>query len=688
MTRCIISAKGKDELLQDMIIRMRSVLIKSSHVVLFVLGISFSIECNAKQNQIIVKSPNGEMHAILKWESHNILKYCIVNSKDTLVLFSKMGITVDGVHLGDGVEFVERVDSIIDETFPSLWNKSAIVNHCNYSRIKFQNKSAALHFWIEIKSFNNGIAFRYVIPGKTERTIEKENTEFKIAGDNQFYYASGPFQYGWLQEYQKQSGDSINGELLAPPVTIERANRKGFLAISESGLSNYHGMVLLGSSNNTMQIAFVSNEGHLKTGKQFGLPESKYYHSVVFGAKWKHKGVIKSPWRVVMYGKDLNELVNNDIISSVAPKPSVELFPKGSNTDWIKPGRSFFTWLSERYQRKKNDLKTYRFYIDKASELGLEYVLVDEGWYGWKSKGKDNWEILSELVDYAKDRNVGIWVWKSSYERNDIPGFDDVIFRTDFVKRCAEIGVKGIKVDFFHTENYFTVQLMEDVLKDAAKYKQLVIFHGVNKPTGDFITYPNLLAKEAVRGLECVGGEDSWAPGPPWAVHNTTLPFTRLLAGPADYCPLHFKRFMPAGTTKAHQIASIYMFTSPMLILSCDPQDIEQSPAQKYITEVSVTWDETVVLPQSKIGALALIARRKGTAWYVSCLNGEKEMQLALKLDDFLPEAVNYKLELVQDKKKKSKVEVLKFQHNSSKALNLNLRSGGGFLLKVIPIEQ
>ena len=113
----------------------------------------------------------------------------------------------------------------------------------------------------------------------------------------------------------------------------------------------------------------------------------------------------------------------------------------------------------------------------------------------------------------------------------------------------------------------------------------------------------------------------------------------------------------------------------------------EQSPAQKYIAEVPVSWDETIVLPQSKIGELALIARRKGTVWYLSCLNGEKEMQLAIKLDDFLTEAENYQLELVQDKKKNSKIEVLKFQHNSSEIINLNLHSGGGFLLKVIPIE-
>lgn len=660
-------------------------MLRIRYVFMFVLTILFTMECHAKQNPIVVKSPNGKIRTILNWDNNDILNYCVLSGSDTLVSFSEMGITVDGIHLGVCVKFVNRIDSVIDETIPTLWNKSEIRNHCNYSRIKFLNKSAALHFFVEIKSFDNGIAFRYVIPGETERMIEAENTEFKIAGENQFYYASGPFQYGWLQEYQKRQGNLLKGELLAPPVTIERVNNKGFLAISESGLSNYHGMVLLGDSNNTLKTAFVSNEGHLKSGKQFGLPESKYYHSVVFGAKWKHKGEIVSPWRVIMYGKDLNELVNNDIISSVAPKPSKKLFPEGSNTDWIKPGRSFFTWLSERYQKKKNDLKTYHFYIDKASELGLEYVLIDEGWYSWKSRKKNNWEILSELVDYAKQRNVGIWVWKSSYERNDIPGFDDTSFRQDFLHRCAEIGVKGIKVDFFHSENYFTVRLMEDILKDAAKSKQLLIFHGVNKPTGDFITYPNLLAKEAVRGLECVGGEDSWAPGPPWPIHNTTLPFTRLLAGPADYTPLHFDRFMPAGTTRAHQIASIYMFTSPMLIFSCDPQDIENTPAKKYITEVPVTWDQTVVLAQSKIGELAIIARRKDSDWYVSCLNGKKAVQVDLKLDEFIPEKGSYNIELVQDGMNDRKVEIIKFQHNSSKPIKLDLRSGGGFLLKVTP---
>ena len=113
---------------------------------MFVLSILFSFECNAKQNEIVVKSPNGEMHTMLKWENQDILKYCILTGNDTLVSFSEMGVTVDGVTFGKGVEFVERVDSVIEETFSTLWNKSEVANHCTYTRIKFLNKSAAIHF--------------------------------------------------------------------------------------------------------------------------------------------------------------------------------------------------------------------------------------------------------------------------------------------------------------------------------------------------------------------------------------------------------------------------------------------------------------------------------------------------------------------------------------------------------------
>ena len=227
-------------------------------------------------------------------------------------------------------------------------------------------------------------------------------------------------------------------------------------------------------------------------------------------------------------------------------------------------------------------------------------------------------------------KNVNIWVWRPSSprygNRSDI-GLVDPEERASFMAKCAEIGVKGLKIDFFHTENLFTVRLMEEILKDAAKEKLMVIFHGINKPAGESFKYPNLLAKEAVRGLECVGGESSWAPGPAWPFHNfhnTVLPFTRWLAGPADYTPLNFRAFCPEAVTFTHQLASIYMFTSPMLILAADMEDMLKCPGRRFIEEVPVVWDENYVLPESKIGNLAAIARRKGDIWYLSVLNGEQ----------------------------------------------------------------
>ena len=293
--------------------------------------------------------------------------------------------------------------------------------------------------------------------------------------------------------------------------------------------------------------------------------------------------------------------------------------------------------------------------------------------------------MLKELVDYARERNVNIWVWRSSSPRSgnktDI-GLVDPEERAAFMKKCAEVGVKGLKIDFFHTENLFTVQLMEDILKAAAREKLMVIFHGVNKPTGDSYTYPNLLAKEAVRGLECVGGEDSWAPGPAWPYHNTVLPFTRWLAGPADYTPLNFRAFCPPSITFAHQLASIYMFTSPMLIFAADMEDMLNCPGRKFIEEVPVTWDETLVLPESEIGQLAALARRKGDVWYISVLNGEKARQFSCSLD-FLPKG-KYTLEVAYDAPdNRKKIEIKTITRRQNQTFEQELLSGGGCLIKL-----
>ncbi len=599
------------------------------------------------------------------------LSYNVSYEGRSVIDSSPLGLNVDNVLLGKDV-------NITPVETKEQGGKCYEVKH-----------KGTLSFYIDVREFDDGVAFRYRIPSEGPRCIYGEQTAFTFPASTRVWYASGPFQYGWIQAYQERTVDSLENELLAPPATF-RLPDGTYAAITEANLFQYHGAVLLGEKENRVRVGYVENKGHLETGTITGIPASKYWHEVVKDVPWivypdSSLHEIRTPWRVLMLAKDLNGLVNNRIIAQVCDKPDPTLFPEGQHTSWIRPGRSVFTWLVEGQNRLS--VANHKRYVDGASELGLQSVVVDDGWELWsetepEGKSKTKWEYLSELVDYARNKQVDIWVWRPSSPRNgnktDI-GLNDPDERKDFMKKCAQAGVKGLKIDFFHTENLYTVNLMENILRDAAREHLMVIFHGVNKPTGDSYTYPNLLAKEAVRGLECVGGEDTWAPGPAWPYHNTVLPFTRWLAGPADYTPLNFRAFCPPSVTFTHQLASIYMFTSPMLIFAADMEDMLSCPGRKFIEEVPVVWDEHYALPESEIGQLAAIARRKGDVWYLSVLNGEQERKIELSLN-FLPKGT-YKMTAASDKGRKE-IVVNEKKIRSSRPLTLTLMSGGGWLAK------
>ncbi|MGH2624886.1 MAG: glycoside hydrolase family 97 catalytic domain-containing protein, partial [Sphingobacterium sp.] len=316
-------------------------------------------------------------------------------------------------------------------------------------------------------------------------------------------------------------------------------------------------------------------------------------------------------WRIIEFGKDLNALVNNDLISAVSRPYNKELFPDGLQTDWIKPGKSVWSWLSGNRSVTLDNMKQF---VDQASELGIPYNLVDEGWGKWQVAGKTKWDLIRELVDYARPKNVGIWVWKAYPDRNGIPGLKEATAREAFFKECHEAGVVGVKIDFFDGESQEIIRFYEDALKDAAKYHILVDFHGADKPIGLDRTYPNELSREAIRGLE---NQTDW-PG-----HNTTLPFTRYLAGHGDYTPLSFRDIVK-GTTLSHQVATVALFNSAFMCLAVNPATLLSSNVLPMVKSIPVSWDETIVLPQSKIGDLVVFARRKGKDWFLCVLNGQK----------------------------------------------------------------
>ncbi len=598
------------------------------------------------------------------------LNYKVSYNGKTPVPASPLGMKVDNICLGTDIASFSK-------------NPGAETSYT------VKRKDGAIYY-VDVREFDDGVALRYRIPADGPKCIYSEQTAVTFPEGTRVWYASGPFQYGWIQAYQDRDISKIDNELLAPPATF-RLPDGTYAAVTEANLRNFHGAVLFGNNDNSVNFGYVENKGHVESGTITGMP-GNHVHDVVRDYPWiaypdEKTGEIVTPWRVIMLASDLDGLVNNTIIGKVADAPDPELFPKGKDTEWIKPGRSVFTWLTEGNNRLS--VANHKRYVDGAAELGLQSVVVDDGWELWpqtepEGSAHTKWEYLKDLTDYAAQRGVDIWVWRPSSVRagnkTDI-GLVDAGERRQFMKKCAETGVKGLKIDFFHTENLFTVNLMEEILKEAARNKLMVIFHGVNKPTGDNFTYPNLLAKEAVRGLECVGAENSWAPGPAWTYHNTVLPFTRWLAGPADYTPLNFRGFCPKEISFAHQLATIYTFTSPMLILAADMEDMLSTPGRQFIEEVPVTWDETRVLPESKIGEMAAIARRSGDVWYLSVLNGGKQYDGNLSTD-FLPKG-QYRTTIASDKDNDPRqIAVTSGKAKGGRPLKVNLIPGGGYLVK------
>jgi alpha-glucosidase len=264
---------------------------------------------------------------------------------------------------------------------------------------------------------------------------------------------------------------------------------------------------------------------------------------------------------------------------------------------------------------------------------------------------------------------VKVWIWKAYPDRAGVPGLKNPEARRTFFNECKKAGVVGLKIDFFDAESQEVQKFYEDALADAAKLHLMLDFHGANKPTGQSRTYPNEMSREGIRGLEN---------GTSWARHNTTLLFTRYLAGHGDYTPLSLRGIVK-GTTLTHQIATVAAFTSPFMCLAVDPEALAKTDIKTIIKDIPVVWDETIVLPQSKIGELAVLARRSGTRWYLSVLNGETAQSVKVNLS-FLGKGSYKAISLEDAESEPSKTTISSTSYSADNGITIKMASGGGFL--------
>jgi len=629
--------------------------LRSAPLLFFLMTLSFVTLASDTVNII---SPDGNVRARIFLFDNGRLGYAVTFQRNPVIESSLLGLTVENVDLGDGVTVGEAESYEINETYPWRGAHATAVNHGNGTKISLLHTGSDTKYTLDVRAYNDGIALQYMVPGTGSRVISQEATTFTMPPGSKVWYHDFYMHYEGQHE-KKDISEIKQGEWMAPPLTVELPNEQGYAAITEAAIINFSGMGLQANGNRGFEVQL----GH--------ETEVSYPYVLRYGEEDAERlsapaaieGTIATPWRVIMLGADLNTLFNCDMIHNLSPAPDQTLFPNGFNETWLQPGRAVWGYLTD----EPRTLEGMKNLSRQAGELGFEYHIVEGHWQRWSVAER------KDLVDYSHQQNVKLLFWKHSKDLRDPEK------RHEFFQHLHELGVAGAKIDFFDHEAKEIIDLYYACLKEAAEYQLILDFHGANKPTGESRPWPNEMTREAIKGFEMRG---------PWAQHNATLPFTRMLAGHADYTPLHFGD-RRCETSETHQIASAIVLQAPLLVYAEHPENILQHKAVDIIKQIPSVWDETIVLPGSEIGKVAAFARRKGDQWFISVMNGEEGRFLKIDLS-FLGEG-EYTATMVRDEKPNAAMVSLireRLSYGAQKGViidNAMVKSNESLVVELIP---
>lgn len=536
-----------------------------------------------------------------------------------------------------GVEFKSKVGITLDNkqySFDATLSSKRISEENESIVYKFSTKDSPVS--LEVAILNNAVAFRYISNIGKGLLMKSEHSSFKIPKNANVYYFerknawklksyAGTWEKCLIKDLPTVSGSNpIQGK----PLVFELMDGK-FAVATEANLQNYSGLRWDCSTPNWIKADFTeSSDG--------------FYLSTA----------LCTPWRVIFVADNLSELVNQKVIKQLSPKPDSSLYAK---TDYIIPGKSVWRWFS----RGTGTPVQEREFIDYASELGFRYSVIDDGYINWESY----WKKLKELADYGNKKRVKLFLWNHSNTISD-PA-DDYLSMRKWLDQVKRVGMAGIKVDFMNSEGKFFIDFEIKLLKECATRRLMVNFHGCQSPSGESFTYPNEITREGIRGLEL----NKMAEGPIPSYHNALLPFTRLVVGHGDFTPLSFVN--PGNTTFAHQLATLVAFNSSLQVIAEDPDILLHNssiaPALDLIKAVPTVWDQTLVLPQTELGKITVVARKSGNDWYVYALNGtDLQRSITINIADIVSDYFQMETTLYVDDLNAEKVKIEVVGHRST----------------------
>ena len=569
---------------------------------------------------------------------------------DNHLVESAMGIPVDNSYvwtLGMEVASVDRRSE--DNTWKPVYGEYAQIRDC-YNEMTIHLLKGGKHqdgggtaydkrqqylLDIIVRAYDEGVAIRYHFPEATNGLfmhINDDLTSFRFAPGAEAYH------YAWAQSHANTvkllKSEAAWKEEAERPLTL-RLDNGLYAAIGEAALSDFVRGKLKLKANNELQMAL-------------------FHPADIITA-------YDMPWRFIMVGEKAIDLINNKqmVLNLNAPCQI-------QDSSWIKPGKAFRVC--------RLDMKTCMEGVDFCVDRGLQYIELDAGWYGPEMKMSSSaLKVLEtrdidmpKLCQYAKSKGIGVWVYvnqRALYQELD-----------QLLPLYEKWGISGIKFGFVQIGSQEWTTWLHNAVKKCADHHIMVDIHDEYRPTGWSRTYPNLMTQEGIGGNEEM----------PDAEHNTILPFTRFLCGPADYTPCYFNGRVK--NTKAHQLAMPVVYYSPITFLYWyDLPNVYKGEKEldfwKYCPTV---WDESKAL-QGEIGEYIVQARRSGNDWFVGAMNGLQARDITLNTADFLQKGKKYQVEIYNDNpalNTRTKVSTVVQTIKAGKILKLHLQPSGGAALR------
>lgn len=645
------------------------------------LQISLFAAAAEAQSTPSLHSPDSRIE--IKISTGERFSYSVSFNGKMLLQDSTLSITIDQQILGLQPKILAAKQRSVDQTIaPAVRQKSAQIRE-RYNELRLELEGA---YAVVFRAYNEGVAYRIEtsLPESQVR-ITSEEVNFNFAGDYNVYYPKEDsffshnerkFLYLPLKEIAPAAIASL------PAVVDTRDGIK--LAIAEADVDDYPGLWLRGNSNNSLTAVFppypLKEEFRKDRGRDrdFQVTEKADYIALTNGTR-------TFPWRLIGVAEKDGDLITNQLVYLLG-RPT-EL----TDTSWIRPGKVAWDWWNANNIdgvdfKSGINTQTYKYYIDFASKYGIEYIILDEGWYKLGHQLEVVPEInIEELVAYGRQKKVGIILWTvwKTLDEQFAAAFD----------QFEKWGVKGIKVDFMQRDDQKVINFYTRVCREAAKRKLLVDFHGAIRPATMTRTWPNLINTEGVKGLENNKWSEDVTPE-----HDVTLPFTRMFLGPMDYTPgamrnatkanfaKIFNQPMSQGT-RCHQLAMYVVYESPLQMLADAPSNYLREPAaMEFLGPVPTVWDETKVL-DAKIGDYIIVARRHGREWYVGAMTDWTAREFEIDLS-FLA-AGSFQLDafadgINADKYASDYLRVRRSVTKSSK-VKIKLAEGGGWAARIYP---